>query len=98
MIEKGILVVGDRILLYSQPPEKAKVGIIENINYPYVVIHLIKRDSCGELKKTILTIDISKDIPISKLDNEQIIAFLSDKEIQRLKLIENVEEDIFAKL
>ena len=97
MIEKKVLKKSDVVFLYSQPPEKAVVGVIDKIHYPVIIVLPIKRDKDKKCKSAI-EIDVSKDIPLSVLSKDKIKTLFTKSERKRIKtVIEDINTiDIFS--
>jgi len=84
MIEKGIIKVGDVIFVYSQPPEKAMVAVVQSIDYPIIHVDPIKRAEAKKKPKE-TDLDISKPIPLSLWSEDQARQFLTPAEVTRIK-------------
>ena len=96
MIEKGIIKLSDVIFVFSRPPEKALVGVVDRIKYPFITVKVVKRDEKNEFK-TEEEIDLSKDIPLSILNKDMINRYLTSKELKRLNEIrEDDSVDMFS--
>lgn len=95
MINKGIIKLLDVIFVFSIPPEKALIGVVDKINYPIITVKVVKRDKKNKFKDE-EEIDFSKDIPLSILSEEMINRYLTPKEFKRLKEIrEDDSVDLF---
>jgi hypothetical protein len=71
MVKNGIIQLLDIVFIYSQPVEEAMIGIVESINYPFVVLRTLKRNNKNRVN-SIEKIDISKDIPLTILDKNKL--------------------------
>ena len=92
MIEKGVIKLFDIVYVYSQPPEKALIGIVNKIEYPVVTLDVIKRDGSNKFKD-IEAIDLSKDLALTVMSETKQEQILTTNEFKRLKKTEQ-EEDI----
>ena len=95
MIEKGVIKLGQVVLIYSIPPEEALIGAVDSIEYPIITIETIQRDSkeYDKFEKVDLL-----TTSLSVLTDEFISNYLTPKEKKRLKKIEKDSElvDLFA--
>ncbi len=95
MIKKGIIKLGQVVLIYSQPPEEALIGVVDSIKYPIMTIETIQRDNkeYNKFEKVDLL-----TTSLSVLTEEFIKDYLTPKEKKRLKKIEKDSElvDLFA--
>lgn len=95
MIKDGVIKKEDMIFLYSSPPENSFIGVVSNIKYPILSVTAIRINS----EETINKIDISQDIPLTVLSQDQIKKYLSQKQIKQINILkkqsENDESDIF---
>ena len=96
MIEKDVIKLKDVVLVYSQPPEQALVGIVENIEYPIVELLVVPREK--DKFKRCEKIDLSKKISLTILTKdkqEQILTLKEYKKLQKLQKDDDVV-DLFS--
>jgi len=100
MIRNDTIKANEVIFLYSQPPEKAILGVVSKVDYPSVEIIRIQREA--ETDKEVKnrssydTISLSENIPLSVLSEEKMKEALTPLEIKRIQKVKNRETDIFG--
>lgn len=96
MIEKRVIKLGHVVFVYSQPPEEALIGVVDSIDYPIVTVDVIPKSSniFGKKEK----IDISKNIPLTILTDDDIKEYLTPKERKCLKKVQEDSDivDLFS--
>ena len=97
MIKKGIIRLGQVVFVYSKPPEKALVGLVDSIDYPILTITTVPRDGKNKFGK-MEKIDLSKDVPLTIMTDNNIKECLTPKERKRLKKKQKDSEivDLFS--
>lgn len=96
MIGEKIVKLSDVVFVFSKPPEKALIGVVDRINYPIITVKVVKRDEKNKFKEE-EEIDLSKDVPLSILSEDMINRYLTAKEFKRLKKIKDDDSvDMFA--
>ena len=97
MIEKRVIKLGHVVFVYSQPPEEALIGVVDSINYPIVTVDVVPRtvkNKFGKREK----IDISKNMALTILTDNDIKKYLTSKEKKYLNKINKDSEivDLFS--
>ena len=97
MINEGIIKLDQILLVYSQPPEEALIGVVDSIEYPIVNISVIERSKINKFGR-IEKIDLSKNLSLTILTNEFIERYLTSQEIKRFKKIQKDRDivDLFS--
>ena len=98
MIDKGIIEVDQVVLVYSQPPDEALIGVVSDVDYPIITVIVIPRTIGKNKFGKIQNIDISKKIALTIFDEERIEKCLTSKEKKFLKKIRKDTDviDLFA--
>ena len=81
MIKVGVMKLGQVVLVYSQPPEEALIGVVDSIDYPIMTIETVQRDA--KKYDRFENINLST-IKLSILTKEFTKFYLSSHEKKRL--------------
>ena len=92
VIKAGAVKLGQVVLVYSQPPEEALIGVVESIDYPIITIETVQRDS-GKKYNRFEKINLLTE-SLSVLTDEFVKSYLSSRERKRLIEIQAESETI----
>ena len=80
MIKKGVVTSGKVVFIYSQPPEEALIGLVEDVEYPIAYIRVIPRSGVKNKFGNFQKIDISKRIALTIMTDARIYKYMTPKE------------------